>query len=342
MFTTNISRCRRCNALGVNFVIQRPCAALFGLLFLGVVWNLQATPVNGEFELVHQGAPHDIVYGIAAKPAELVAVGTAGILLRSRDGGTWTLERLATGGKALFAVATGEAFSVAVGQEGLAMVNDSGKSDAKYWTAVDTPTSQRLFSVAIDSKGNAAAVGGFGTILVSDSQGKNWQARSVDWEKLINQPYEPHIYKVAFDSSDRLLMTGEFGMIARSEDLGQSWTLLRKGDASIFDLAQSGKNTLYAVGQNGEVLHSKDAGETWVRLNTNTNGVLLNALVASEAELIVFGLRENLGRNKLSKKDLQIIPAVSALGNAWYTDSVFYGDAHYAVGQFGRIVKIRN
>lgn len=321
---------------------QRRGATCLGLLLLGVIWNLQATPVKSEFELVHQGAPHDIVYGIAARPSELVAVGTGGILLRSRDGGTWALERLDTGGKALFAVATSDAFSVAVGQEGLAMVNDSASLDAKQWAAVETPTTQRLFSVAIDSKGNAAAVGGFGTILVSDNQGKSWQARSVDWEKLINQPYEPHIYKVVFDSSDRLLMTGEFGMIARSDDMGQSWTLLRKGDASIFDLELSGKNSLYAVGQNGEVVHSKDAGESWVRFNSHTNGVLLNAMVASDAKLIVFGLRENLARNKSSKKDLQLIPAVSALGNAWYTDSVFYGDSHYAVGQFGRIVKIQN
>lgn len=315
-------------------------AWVLALLSLG--GTVQASQPGANSELVHQGTPHDIVYGIAARPTELMAVGTGGIFLRSRDGGSWELERLATGGRALFAVATSADVSLTVGQQGLIMRNSHASSDAKHWQPVESHTEQRLFSVAMDIAGNAAAVGGFGTLLVSQDSGNSWKSQPVDWEALVAQPYEPHIYKVVFDSQGRLLMSGEFGMIARSSDLGKNWVLLRKGDASVFDLALRGSHEILAVGQNGEVTHSVDAGANWTQLSTDTNGVLLDALVTDDdSDLIVFGLRENLFRKHNAKTDLAILGTENALGSAWYTDSVSYQDAHYVVGQFGRIVKIR-
>ncbi len=293
---------------------------------------------SGTAELVHEGTAHDIVYGIAARPKELIAVGTAGILLRSSDGGNWKAERLETNGRALFSVASAKDYAVTVGQEGLVMRSDN----ASQWVAVSAPTDQRLFSVAVGGQKNAAAVGGFGTIIVSSDKGMSWTGRTVDWQSLIDQPYEPHIYKVIFDKEGRLLMVGEFGMIARSDDLGENWQLLRKGDASIFDITLTKDGVLYAVGQNGEVVRSTDDGNSWAQLATTTNGVLLNALVSKKAELIVFGLRENLTNSADAHDQLSILQSQSELGNAWYTDNAVFGDAHYIVGQFGRIVKLSN
>lgn len=305
---------------------------------LSISGPASARDFAGTAELVHQGTAHDIVYGISAGPKELIAVGTAGTLLRSGDGGSWKAERLETNGRALLSVASGKDYAVTVGQEGLIMRSDS----ASKWVPVSTPTDQRLFSVAVDGQGNCAAVGGFGTIIVSRDKGVNWKSRAVDWQSLIDQPYEPHIYKVIFDDKGRLLMVGEFGMIARSDDLGESWHLLRKGDASIFDITLTNDGTLYAVGQNGEVVRSTDDGSNWVKLATTTNGVLLNALVSNKTELIVFGLRENLVNTPNTQDQLSILQAHSELGKAWYTDNAAFGDSHYIVGQFGRIVKLSN
>lgn len=339
MSTTNTLQFRRCSASGVNAMLPLKHAALACFCaLLSLSGPVSATNFTGTAELVHQGTAHDIVYGISAGPRELIAVGTAGTLLRSSDGGSWKAERLETNGRALFSVASGEGYAVTVGQEGLIMRSDN----TLEWEPVSAPTDQRLFSVAVDGQGNCAAVGGFGTIIVSRDKGVNWTSRAVDWQSLIDQPYEPHIYKVIFDEKGRLLMVGEFGMIARSDDLGESWELLRKGDASIFDITQTEDGTIYAVGQNGEVVRSTDDGSNWVQLATTTNGVLLNALVSQKSELIVFGLRENLVNTSNTQDQLSILQAHSELGNAWYTDNTAFGDSHYIVGQFGRIVKLSN
>ena len=313
---------------------------LLSAVVLLAAWSTSADIAAANTRLVRQGTPHDILYGIAAGNSGLLAVGTAGLLLRSTDGESWEYDQLPTDGRSLFSVATAGALSVAVGQEGIILVNTDPAGMPGSWETVPSPTTERLFSVAVDNSGNAAAVGSFGTVLVSTSSGRHWRALAIDWEKLIDQPYEPHIYKVAFDQQGRLLISGEFGMIARSEDLGESWTLLRKGDASVFDLTLSGASTIYAVGQDGEVLHSADAGRNWRRIETTTNGVLLDAVLQEGNRLTVFGLRENLKHKKESTEILESAQPDSELGNGWYTDSAVFRNAHYIVGQQGRIVRI--
>lgn len=302
----------------------------------------QADSPDAKPRLVRQGAPHDILYGIASGDSGLLAVGTAGVLLRSTDGESWEFDQLPTEGRALFSVATAGTTSVAVGQEGVILVKTGNSGKAEDWERVESPTTERLFSVAVDSSGNAAAVGSFGTAIVSTTHGREWRALTIDWKELIDQPYEPHIYKTVFDDRGRLLMSGEFGLIARSDDLGESWTLLRKGDASVFDLTLSGTSTIYAIGQDGEVLHSADAGQNWRRIETATNSVLLDAIIRDGNRLTVFGLRENLEYKTEFSETLESAESDAELGNGWYTDSVVFRSSHYIVGQQGRIVRIDN
>lgn len=318
---------------------KAPSVVLFAAALI-IAWSAPVYSSDAKTRLLRQGAPHDILYGIAAGDGGLLAVGTAGLLLRSTDGESWEFDQLPTEGRALFAVASAGKTSVAVGQEGLILVNTGNAGRAEDWERVQSPTAERLFSVAVDKSGNAAAVGSFGAVIVSTTQGREWRALTIDWEALIDQPYEPHIYKTVFDGQGRLLISGEFGMIARSDDLGESWTLLRKGDASLFDLTLSGATTIYAVGQDGEVLHSADAGQNWRRIKTTTNSVLLDAIIREGNRLTVFGLRENLEHKSQSADILESADRDAELGSGWYTDSTVFRSAHYIVGQQGRIVRI--
>jgi len=258
-------------------------------LIAAICLAVSADSVNAEFGAqvrdVHMLTPHRDLFDLATDKDHWIAVGALGTLLESQDGGkNWVDHSLATE-LALLAIAADGEQAVAVGQMGLVAIRSDGE-----WSMHQAPTDERLLSVATEQKGLSVAVGAFGTILVSEDAGKNWQFVDIDWMEIDPAGNEPHLYDVHLDR-DRILLVGEFGMVLESIDRGEEWKLVRRGDESLFALHVHGQTT-YAVGQNGMLIRSNGPGLPWETLRTGVVANLLGIGRRDESrDLVVAGMR---------------------------------------------------
>ena len=125
----------------------------------------------------------------------------------------------------------------------------------------------RLMAVSLNGRGQAYAVGAFGTVLRSTDGGQAWQPVAIDWTGIGEGGAEPHLYDVHVGDEGTVTIVGEFGVILRSTD-GVRWQVVHRGEQSLFGLAQAGDGSAYAVGQAGTVLASTDGGASWRRIDS--------------------------------------------------------------------------
>lgn len=267
-------------------VVRTLAPALIGAVLLGATSPVASASSSAEVAELYRVSPHRDLFSLATDRQDWVAVGALGTVLESRDGGRhWTEEPLETM-LSLLAVDIDGGQAVGVGQMGLV----AARTDKGWRIRPAAPTRERLLAVATERGGLTAAVGAFGTVLVSADAGQSWQPAEIDWMELDPAGREPHLYDVHVEGN-RILIVGEFGMVLESLNGGGSWQLLRRGDESLFALHVQGRNA-YAVGQNGIVIRSVDSGSSWEQLET---GVVANLLgIASRdgsAEMIVSGMR---------------------------------------------------
>lgn len=284
-----------------------------------------------------QGRPHQTLFAVDFDRARGIAVGGAGLMQLSEDGGrSWRQEKLETQGLALLGVDTFNGLDVAVGQSGIIFRRAANSS----WQRVHSGTEQRLFGVSQGTNGLAIATGAFGSLLRSTDRGQSWTPVIVDWQALTGDMAEPHLYDVSFAGDGSVFVVGEFGLILRSGDGGQSWTVVRKDEASLFAIDLRPDGVGYAVGQSGTVLRTADNGLTWSALDVGTRELLLGICSDVHGEVVIAGMREVLR----SLDDGVSWKAMSegVLGTAWYTAVTKPGDGSRAraVGQAGRLVRV--
>ena len=189
----------------------------------------------------------------------------------------------------LLGVAVQQGHAIAVGQEGTVLVlDDTGK-----WSKATSGTDSRLFAVSVNSGGQAAAVGAFGTVIRSADGGQTWAAIAPDWASYTKDGEQPHLYDVNVDEKGVVTMVGEFGLVVRSADGGKTWKTLHQGDASLFALDLPADGAAYAAGQNGALLRSADHGATWTDIDAGTKAILLGVHSAG-GKVVVTGLHDML------------------------------------------------
>lgn len=311
--------------------VAKKSGYMVSLLLATVVSAANAAPLQEE--LVNKGHAHEALFGVNASADGLIAVGGAGQISTSSDGRSWQRVNVDLTGRSLLAVSDVGGNAIAVGQQGAIVRRDAGE-----WKEQESPTTERLFSVAQDGNGFVIASGGFGAVLRSVDSGKTWEKLVIDWQELIGQSYEPHVYNVTVDSSGRAYMAGEFGMIARTDDQGKTWQALHSGDASIFGLAFGERGLAYAVGQSGTILRSRDGGESWTKIESGSDAILLDVSVRSDDRAVITGIREALSIEADSGHAVRINNP--QLLDSWYCDvGVFKGD-FYVVGQKANVLKL--
>ncbi|MGA2016985.1 MAG: MBG domain-containing protein [Opitutaceae bacterium] len=129
-------------------------------------------PPDSSMTVRNTQAGGSFLWGIASGPSGLVAVGTGGTILGSRDGATWT-QRSSGTANWLTAVAYGGGQYIAVGDNGCVLLS----ADAASWTSVaQSATTERLNNV-IFAVSEYVAVGEGGTIITSPD-GRQWTART--------------------------------------------------------------------------------------------------------------------------------------------------------------------
>ncbi|MYG12067.1 MAG: hypothetical protein F4171_04650 [Gammaproteobacteria bacterium] len=237
--------------------------------------------------LIRSGLPHDALYDLTFSETVGMAVGHHGLFLLSEDGGEGWQTMAPISDAAMLAVDANEERVVVVGQQGRIF---SG-TDAHALSAVESPTTERLLSVALHESGLAVAVGGFGAVVISEDGGATWEARHLDWTELQPEGLEAHLYGVSIGDGGEILICGEFAMILASGDRGQTWQVRHRGDASLFAMHIDGQGLGFAVGQEGTVLRTRDAGATWQPLATGSRANLLDVWHSKEGEVVAIGIR---------------------------------------------------
>lgn len=263
---------------------------------------------ESQLATVRSGIPHDAIYAMDISGKEGLAVGAAGVLLETKDGGaTWTNGVSGTE-FGLFGIAINGEHRLIVGQRGTVLV---GGADGK-WTPAQTGTEARLLNVDVNSAGLAIAVGEFGTIMRSKDGGKTWEKRPVDWAAFRDDGYEPHIYAVDVQDSGRIIIGAEFAYVIISDDGGETFSLANKGEKSIFAMHMLPDGTGYAAGQEGLVMKTTDNGSTWAPLKSGSDANLFGIWASGHGEIVIAGMRALLrssddGATFTSSKDLDVI-----------------------------------
>ena len=317
-----------------------------GLMLVGST-ALVAASADGPISLVRGGLPHDALYDIAFLDRAGVAVGHHGAILSSSNGGVdWTTGAAPTE-LALTAVALSSAGTVIVGQQGSIFVGPPGGD----YNKVDSPTAERLMSVALHESGLAVAVGGFGTVLVSEDAGHTWLQIDMDWSEFNDEGLEAHLYDADISPTGTILICGEFGLVLRSIDRGRTWAAMHKGAASLFAMHLDSDGRGLAVGQNGVVLRTEDGGSSWSPVPLDTQSNLLDVWASAEDEAVIVGMR-TLARSSDAGNTWTLMEG-RTVERSWYQalasshvierlaeNGSVRKEQVYAVGQAGNIVTV--
>lgn len=208
-----------------------------------------------------KGAVHD--------GSQFVAVGTAGTVVSSSDGATWTLKNTVSlnGAPVQLNGITHGGVYVAVGDGGTIMTS----SDLVTWTQASSGTGNALYGITI-LNGYYFVVGANGTLLTS-SDGSTWTAHTTNTGvALRGVNYAASTY----------VAVGDNGTVLTSSD-GTTWAAQASGTTQNLNSIIYGTRFM-VVGDNGTVIHSTDA-LTWTTATSGTTASLYSLLIGSSPTL---------------------------------------------------------
>lgn len=307
-----------------------------GLGALGVCTMLLAQTGSNPVEVLVQGTAHQTLYAMDFDGQRGVAVGAAGELQVTLDGGkTWTPSKIDTD-LTLLGVHFDPARILAVGQGGQVFLRPEGGK----WEKITSGTEKRLFSVSANASGLAVSVGEFGHLMVSEDGGRVWRTLGLDWMAIGTEGgAEPHLYSVDVSTSGAITVVGEFGLVLRSTDRGKRWSLQSKATPSLFAVQIRDDGKGYAVGQDGYAIKTEDGGVNWNCLSLGTKAILTGVDSSPNGTVAVSAMREMMiskdGGASWQRVDS---PEVTTM---WYVDVASPRDeGALMVGETGRIVKV--
>lgn len=311
-----------------------------------------AVAESDENRVLFQATPSDRLYGLDFHGDAGVAVGEAGFILRSSDGGqSWTREDAPTS-LALSNIASNGEREIAIGQMGLILVKEASGS----WREVDSGTNMRLLNVDLNREGLGIVVGAFGTLLRTTDGGETWASIAPPWAPLYDDGTrsadaavrdEPSNYVVKVFEDGRIIVGGEYGMLLESMNRGDSWEVLYRspevGGAvapTIFDM-QFTAGRGFAVGQNGLVMRTDDAGKSWQLLETPVDASLFAVGLAGDGRVFAVGQRAAIASSDGGQR-WQTISSLDFELN-WYAGAgqgPSLGSRMVAIGHSARIVSV--
>lgn len=220
---------------------------------LGSTWGVPVTiPVPGSD-----------LYGVsAAGNNSAVVVGEGGLVMRIKDGATFTNDSTEGVTNNLFDVENMGSRSWVVGSGGLIAVWDYS-GDSAVQVVQDSGTPNRLNDLSVFGS-KAWAVGSGGTIVASSDVGTD----AATWTPQASGVVE-NLNGVDFVSAARGWAVGAAGTIITTTDGGATWTSQASGTTyDLNDVDFSDANNGKAVGDGGTILITSDGGSTWVDAST--------------------------------------------------------------------------
>ena len=212
-----------------------------------------------SWSLVHPG--NAVLSGVHF-PSPLVGyvVGTAGVVLRTVDGGlTWTPKPYpgALGLRGIRCV-TPLACLVTNGSQTVLRTVDGGTT----WSSV-TPSTQKIQAATFSTPTRAVAAGEGGTIVLSEDTGATWHP--------VGKRLSTTFSRVRALSPSVAFATGPSGALARSDDGGVTWSEVGVSTSEdVIDVSFADQAIGYALDAAGTLLRTDNSGQSWQILNTGT------------------------------------------------------------------------
>jgi hypothetical protein len=266
---------------------------------------------------------------VRAHGRTLVATGSNGRIIVSRDDGrTWARVSSSVGSN-LRGVAYGGGRWLAVGDLGAAATS----TDGVHWTAVDLG-SVGAFRAVTYARGAWVAGANEGTVLVSTDEMRTWRRAQIG----TTVPFWG-----AASSSGLTILTGDDGGILTSRDR-LSWTLrqapvpfepIRDSRAFMWQVAH-GPPGLVAVGARGAVAFSHD-GQSWSAPRTPLTQTL-RGVAYGRGRFVTVGEDGQIGASRDGRRWTLVrrVPTNEILRGVTFT-----GDAFVAVGDYGTVLRSR-
>jgi len=242
--------------------------ALAGLAVGGGVWEWQSPLPQGNRLYDVEVAPEGAVW----------AVGAAGTLLRSDDGGiSWASSGPAIDVGLTSVDFTDELKGHVVGRDGTYLATDDGGS---MWT-VRTLGEDDLWAVEFVDEQKGFITGDDGLVRMTTDGGATWLSRTVSDDS--------PLYGLSFYDPLHGWACGADGYVARTTDGGSTWTGVgHAGFSDLYGIDFTDSDTGWAVGESDIIYGTTDGGQHWEEVR-KVNGLWLSDVDALGTSVVAVG-----------------------------------------------------
>ncbi|MDD5247426.1 MAG: YCF48-related protein [Rhodocyclaceae bacterium] len=194
---------------------------------------------------------------------------------------------------AIYASALAGRRIVAVGDYGVVILSDDGKS---FRQAAAVPTRAPLTSVYFIDDKQGWAAGHDGTVIATRDGGEHWQIAREERGK------DRVLLSVWFENASHGLAIGQFGLALETKDGGKTWQERKliageAGEIHLIELVPAGGGLLFVAAEAGAILRSDDNGATWKLIQTDNKGSFWTGLALRDGSILMAGLRGHLFRS---------------------------------------------
>lgn len=279
--------------------VQLPDGSVISRLLFDAKRNdwLATNAKGGMLTSVDGGRSWRVVRGLSAAPllnlalstdGTIVAAGTEGSVVHSRDGRRWNLLKSDTTAYVSRILPLGHAQGTLViwSDRSVSLITIQGGLETRTPVGEFPPT-----AVTFDARNRLAFVGNAnGQVFRSADGGMHWQSSQVlDRVFLTEMLSDP--------ASGALTAVGARGTVARSMDDGVTWKILRGNEwNSRLHAVMAGPDhaELYAVGTGGLILRSADHGQNWQSMRADTHGYVAEVLGIPDSDNVLAVGRDGL------------------------------------------------
>jgi len=201
------------------------------------------------------------------------------------------------------------------------------------WAALNSGTSNQLFSIYFSNANEGLAVGSAGTIIRTDNGGTNWASQTSGTSSQLNS--------VCFSDTLTGYVVGSGGTILKTTNGGTNWASLISGISdSLYSVYFTNASTGYVVGSSGTILKTTNGGTNWNALTSGTINTLRSVRFINDTTGFAVGdsgtiLKTSDGGMNWTTHN---VPLSMFLTSVYFTDV----DTGYASGANGAILKTTN
>jgi photosystem II stability/assembly factor-like uncharacterized protein len=202
------------------------------------------------------------------------AVGAAGTIVRTTNGGsTWT-KITPTGTAATTALLTSIVFPTPqtgwiAGAGGTLRVTRNGGLQATQWSVVSSPVTSDLLDLAcVPGKETFGAAVGAAGVALRTTDGQTWTRGGTSTSAATWRAIE-------WFNVDNGWVVGTGGEMLRTSDGGRSWIRLPNGPGELWDVQFLSASTGWACGANAALLKTTNGGTNWTTVTTPASSTTL-------------------------------------------------------------------